>query len=126
MKKFFARTLAAFVICTLAGASALADNKKDQIRVTEEFQLNGASVEKGTYEVSFDEKAGEISLKRHGKVIARSKARAERSESKSKYTTFTVGEAGGGRVLRSVKFAGDKQTVVVGEGGGAATAGTQQ
>ena len=126
MKKFFARTVTAFAICTLAGTVALADNQKDQIRVTEEFQLNGASVEKGTYEVSFDEKAGEISLKRRGKVIARSKARAERTESKSKYTTFTVGEAGGARVLRSVTFAGNKQTVVIGEGGGATTAGTQQ
>lgn len=126
MKKFFARTLTAFVICTLAGAVALADNKKDQIKVTEEFQLNGAAVEKGTYEVSFDEKAGEISLKRRGKVIARSKARVEQTESKSKYTTFTVGEAGGGRVLRSVTFAGNRQTVVVGEGGGATTASPQQ
>ena len=125
MKKFFARTFTAFVICALAGAIALADSKKDQIKVTEDFQLNGASVEKGTYEVSFDEKAGEISLKRRGKVVAKSKARAEQSESKSKYTTFSVGETGGSRVLRSVTFAGSKQTVIVGEGG-MTTGGTQQ
>lgn len=125
MKKFFARTVAALVICALSGALALADGKKDQIKVMEGFQLNGATVEKGTYEVSFDEKAGEISLKRKGKVVAKSKARAEQSDSKSKYTTFTVGEAGGGRVLRSVTFSGDRRTVVIGEGG-AAAAGTQQ
>lgn len=125
MKKFLARTLAAFVIATLAGAVALADNKSSKIRVTEDFQLNGTSVEKGSYDVSFDEAAGELSLKRGGKVVVRAKARAgEAAARSSKHTTFTVAEENGGRVLRSVTFAGDKQAIIVGGGAGASNAGT--
>jgi hypothetical protein len=122
MKKFFARAVAAAIVCTLTGAVALADGKSSKIKVSEDFQLNGTSVKKGTYEVSFDEQTGELSLKRDRKVVAKAKARAEQTGTKSRNTTFTIGDENGGRVLRSVTFSGDKQTVIVGEGG-AATAG---
>jgi len=124
MKKFFARAVAAAAVCALAATSAFADGKSGRIKITEDFQLDGAAVKKGTYEVSFDEQAGELSLKRGGKVVAKAKARAEQIGSKSRNTTFTIGEEGGGRVLRSVTFEGDRETVVVGAGGGATTAGS--
>jgi hypothetical protein len=123
MKKFFAHTVTAFVICALAGVVALADNKSSRISVTEDFQLDGTSVEKGSYDVSYNEESGELSLKRGGKVVAKAKAHAAATTTKSKHTTFTIGEENGSRVLRSVTFAGDRQAIVVGTGG-ASNAGT--
>ena len=123
MKKFFARAVAAALVCALCGAVALADGKSGRIKVTEDFQLDGTAVKKGTYQVSFDEQTGELSLKRGGKVVAKAKARVEQTGSKSRNTTFTIGDENGGRALRSVTFEGDRQTVIVGAGG-AAAAGT--
>jgi hypothetical protein len=125
MKKGIGRTFVAVLVLALACVSALASGKGDRISVQETFQLNGTTIERGSYDVSFDAEAGELSIKKNGKVIAKSKARAEQSESKSRDTTFTTKTDNGSRVLSSVRFAGDRQTILVGAAGGAVTGSAQ-
>ena len=125
MRNLIARTVITLAVFALAGVGALAGGKKDRVDFRQDFEVNGTTVEKGSYDVSFDKEAGELSIIKGGKVIAKSKARAEQSESKNKYTAVRVSTESGRGVLRSISIAGDRQTVVLGEGGGASAGGTQ-
>lgn len=126
MRKQIVRVVTCVVVFALASVSVLASVKSEEINFQESFQLNGTKIEKGTYKVSYDEKSGELTVaSRSGKVIARAKARIEQIEKKSTHTTFSTGTENGAQALRSVSFAGERQRVVVGDGGASATAGGQ-
>ena len=127
MRKQIVRVVTGVFILALACSAALANGKSEQVKFYEDFQLNGTKLEKGTYKVTYDAKSGELSVAElGGKVIARAKARTEQSEKKNRYTTFTTGAENGAQLLRSVSFAGERQKVVVGEGGGAAATSPAQ
>ncbi|HVG31105.1 MAG TPA: hypothetical protein VM864_15450 [Pyrinomonadaceae bacterium] len=127
MRKQIVRVVTGVFILALACTAALASGKSEQLNFHEDFQLNGTKIEKGTYKVSYDAKSGELSVAdKEGKVVARAKARAEQSEKKNRYTTFTTGTENGAKLLRSVSFAGERQSIVVGEGGGPAATSPAQ
>jgi hypothetical protein len=117
MRKYVTKIVAVFAILALSGLSALADTKSDRITFDENFKIDGTTVKKGTYKVSFDEATGELTIKKNDKVIAKTTARVEKAEVKADGTKFSMVMENGGFVLRSVTFGGDDHTVVVGSGG---------
>ncbi|MDQ3908335.1 MAG: hypothetical protein M3268_08310 [Acidobacteriota bacterium] len=126
MRRQIVRVVTCVVVFALASVSVLANVKSEEINFQEGFQLNGTKIEKGTYKVAYDEKSGELTVAdKGGKVIARAKARVEQIEKKSARTSFTTGTENGAQALRSVSFAGERQRIVVGDGGASATAGGQ-
>jgi hypothetical protein len=123
MRKQIVRVVTGVFILALASAAAMANGKSEQINFQQGFQLNGTQIEKGTYKVTYDAKSGELSVAdKNGKVVAHAKARTEQSEKKNTYTTFTTGAQNGAQSLRSVSFAGERQKIVIGEGGASSTA----
>jgi hypothetical protein len=123
MRKYITRIALVFAVCALAGTSALADGKTDRINFDESFQLNGTTIKKGTYKVSFDEATGKLSIKKGEKVIAETTAHAEKADGKSDNTKFSMATENGNKVLRSVTFSGDDRVIVV--GAGASSTGTK-
>jgi hypothetical protein len=123
MKKYMTRIALVFAVCALVGTTALADGKADRINFDEGFQLNGTTIKKGTYKVSFDEATGKLSIKKDDKVIAETSAHVEKADGKSDHTKFSMATENGNKVLRSVTFSGDDRVVVV--GAGASSAGTE-
>jgi len=126
MKKLIARTVITLAVLSLASAGALAGGKKGSIKLREDVQIGGVTVEAGSYDVVFDKESGELSIMKGRKVVAKTKAHTEQAASKARTTTFTVAGEKDSRVLRSLTFGGDRQVIVLGEtGGGAVTGGTQ-
>ena len=123
MRKYVAKIVAAFAILALSGVSALADTRSDRIKFDESFQIDGTTVKKGEYKVSFNEETGELVIKKNDKVIAKTTARAEKNEEKAGRTKFSMATENGNLMLRSVTFSGDDHTVVIGAGGGSTTGG---
>lgn len=122
MSRFFSRALAIMIISALAGLTAFAAGRTDHITFTDNFQLGGTAVKKGTYRVSFDEATGELSIAKGDKVIAKTKAHAEPLKEASSHTKFSMTTENGVQTLHSVTYSGDDHTVVVGEGGATSTA----
>jgi hypothetical protein len=124
MRKYVAKIIMVFAVCALTGITALAANKADRITFDEGFQLNGTTIKKGTYKVSFDETTGELSIKKDEKLIAKTVAHAEKADGKSSNTKFSMATENGNKVLRSVTFSGDDHVIVVGAATGASSTGT--
>ena len=124
MGRYISKTLAILIISALAGLTAFASTKADNFTFDESFQFAGTTVKKGTYRVVFDETAGELSIKKGDKVIAKAKAHPEPLGEESNYTKFSMVSENGAQVLRSVTYSGDNRVIVVGEG--AATTGTSK
>ncbi|MCA1817736.1 MAG: hypothetical protein LC746_15340 [Acidobacteria bacterium] len=116
MSRFISRALAIMIISALAGLTAFAAGKSERINFSDDFQLGGTAVKKGTYKVTFDEATGELSIAKGDKVIAKAKAHAEPLKEASAHTKFSMTTENGVQVLHSVTYSGDDQTIVVGEG----------
>jgi hypothetical protein len=125
MRKYIGKIVVVFAICALTGISALADNRSDRITFDESFQLNGTTIKKGTYKVTFDETTGELAIKKDEKVIAKANAHAEKGDGKSDNTKFSMATENGNKVLRSVTYSGDNRVIVVGAASGSTSTGTR-
>jgi hypothetical protein len=124
MKKNLQRIAFALVaLCTLLNASsALAGGKnRQQITFSTDVLVGDTLVKKGTYEVSFDEQASVLTIKRGGEVVAKTSARLEdvKSKAKSSFVYRTWKNEKSDEVLSRVRF-GDG-AAVIGKDNAAAT-----
>ncbi len=106
----------ALAVCTLLGTSALAGAKSRNVNFAEDVTVGDTLVERGNYEVSFDDKAQELTISRGGKVIAKATASLGEMKSTGKYRTAytTLKDSSGARLLSSVDL-GSKYAIVSGE-----------
>jgi hypothetical protein len=125
MSKYVTKIVAVFAILALSGISALADTRSDRITFDEGFQIDGTTVKKGEYRVSFDEETGELTIKKNDKLVAKTTARAEKSEGRADRTKFSMATENGNKMLRSVTFSGDDHVVVIGATGSSTTGVTK-
>jgi hypothetical protein len=127
MKLGLIRTTIALALCTLLGGAALANVKSKNVRLDDEVSVAGTVLKKGTYKVSFDDQTNELTIKRNGKLVVKTNAQLEEHKNTGSvapdYKT-RAGDAGSAAMLTSINLGG--AYAVIGNSGGAATAGAQQ
>jgi hypothetical protein len=117
MKSVINRILVAFLLVTLAGTAAFAKTKMGRVSFTSDIKVNGTLVKKGDYDVTFDEKSGELSFEKNGKVIAKTAATLEQRYRKAAGTEFETKQAEMGIDLVALTFGGSDQKVVLTQAG---------
>jgi predicted outer membrane repeat protein len=115
MRKYVNRFVVLLVVCALSSIMALAAGKSRSVTFLTDVMLNGTVIKKGTYQVAFDEKTGELTISNRKKVIAKGNARLEKFNG----TPGTVYVTGSKNELASIVFSNNQATL--GGGGGSST-----
>ena len=116
MKKVITRMMIALALCALVSALALANDKTEMVTIPQDVQINGTLVKRGQYKLKFDEQTGELLLLKGKKVVARTTARLEPRDEKAQRTEFGMLQQGEAKVLRSITFRGERESLVMHEG----------
>jgi hypothetical protein len=114
MKSLFNRIAMALLISSLAGVSVFAKTKTETVRFPTNIKVNGTLINKGVYDLKYDDKTGELTIVKGGKVIARATASVEKRDSKASQFEFRSSGTGDDTQLTVVTFAGADHNVVVG------------
>jgi hypothetical protein len=119
--------IVSLLLCLGLMATALANekNRRKTIHLAEDVLINDTLVRKGTYEVRFDARAGEVSFLKDGDVVMKTKATVELRETKAPYNSASFTTTEKGRALTSLTFQGDRRVVMPGEGNSKSAAGEQ-
>ena len=113
MKLIVNRVVVAFLLVTLAGAAAFAKTNMGRVSFSSDIRVNGTLVKKGEYDVRFDEKTGELSVEKDGKVVAKTAARLEKRYRKAAGTEVQTILEGINQRLVGIAFRGSDQNLVV-------------
>jgi hypothetical protein len=113
MKSLFTRITMALLITSLAGVSIFAKSKKETVNFPMDIKVNGTLLNKGVYDVKFDEKTGELSIMKNDKVIARATASTEKRDAKARRFAFKYTGTGDDAQLTGVTFAGADHDLVI-------------
>ena len=116
MKSFVKYSTLVLALCALTSLSVSAAKvRKVTVTFPENITVNGPVVKAGTYRLHFDEQSGELTINKNGDVVATTKARLEKRESKAKQTAVTTHEEGNTTELVSIAVSGEDQNLVVGD-----------
>ncbi len=116
MKSFLKYSTLVVALCALTSLPVSAAKvRKVTVTFPENITVNGTVVKAGTYRLQFDEESGELKIEKNGDVVATTKARLEKRESKAKQTAVTTHEQGDTTELVSIAVNGEDQNLVVGE-----------
>lgn len=113
MKFIIKRGMVAFLLVTFAGTAAFAKSNMGTVSLPSNTKVNGTLVKKGNYDVRFDEKTGELSVEKNGKVIAKTAARFEKRYNKAAGTEVQTSLEGMDQRLVAITFSGSDQNIVV-------------
>ncbi len=113
MKSFLHSIAIALLITSLATITAFAKTNKKTVSFDTAMKLNGTLVNKGVYDLQFDDKTGELSIIKDHKVIAKATASAEKRDKKARQFYLRSAGAGADLQLTGVTFAGADHDVVV-------------
>lgn len=117
MRKYVNSFVVLLVVCALSSSMALAAGKSKKVTFMSDIKLNGTVIKKGTYQVTFDDKTGELIIARGKKVFAKGSARLEKFNGMPN-TVYVVGN---NNELASIIFSEDQVSLNSG-GGGSSTA----
>jgi hypothetical protein len=113
MKSILNRIAMALLITSLASVAAFAKTNKEKVKLDTNIKVNGTLVNKGVYDLKFDDKTGELSIVKDNKVIARATASAEKRERKARQFALRSAGTGADTQLISVTFAGADHDLVI-------------
>lgn len=113
MKSFLNRFAIALLIASLVSIAAFAKTNKKTVSFDTTMKLNGTVLNKGVYELKFDDKTGELSVLKDNRVIARATASAQKRERKARQFTLRSAGVGDELQLTGVTFAGADHDVIV-------------
>ena len=111
--KFFNRIAVTLLIASLASVAAFAKTRSEKVTFLNDIKVNGTLVKKGAYDLKFDDKTGEVSIVKNGKVMARANTTVEKRESKARKFEFKYTGQGENAELTQVAFAGADENVVL-------------
>jgi len=111
--KFFSRIAVVLLIVSLASIAAFAKTRSEKVTFLNDIKVNGTLVKKGVYDLKFDDKTGEVSIVKHGKVIARANTTVEKRESKARRFEWKYTNQGENAELIHVAFAGADENFVL-------------
>ena len=114
MKSTINRIAIALLITSIMSVAAFAKTKKETVTFINDIKVNGTVVAKGVYDLKYDDAAGEITIAKDGKVVARAAATVEKRDQKARQFQFRSVGSGDETQLIGVTFAGADHNVVVG------------
>lgn len=105
MKSIVNRMAVVLVIGALAAGLTLAKTTERDVTFKQAVTVNDTVVKKGTYQISFNEETGELTIKKGKKVIVTAQARLEQTQDRSTlYTRSVSNDPSKPPVLLSVSF----------------------
>ena len=113
MKNVLSRIAMALLIASLASVSVFPKTKRETVTFPTNIKVNGTVVNKGVYDLKFDDKTGELSIVKDNKVIARATASLEKRERKARQFFLRSAGSGDDIQLTGVTFAGANNDVVI-------------
>ena len=123
MKSIVNRVIVVLVVGALTSVVALAKVHKHSVTFENDTKVNGTVVEKGTYDLKFDDATGQLSIVKNGKTIAQAMTKLEpRSKKAADFQIRSIG-SGNDSQLVGVTFGGWDKDVVVANNG-ASTSGS--
>ena len=122
MKSIVNRMLVVMMVGALTGVVALAKVHKEKVTFENDIKVNGTLVKKGTYDVKFDDESGQLSLTKHGKVVAEAMARTEQRAKKAGDFQVRSTTSGNETLLVGVTFGGSDKDILIANNG-ASTSG---
>jgi len=118
MKRWSSRIVVTLLVVAMTGVMALAKSKKQTVTFPSNVKVNGTLIKQGTYDLKFDEQTNELSVLKNGKTIAKTPARVEKRDGKSKGLEIRTMGSGDDTQLIAVAFDGSSEKFVVNESGG--------
>ena len=113
MKYFLSRIAIALLITSLGSVTVLAKTKKERVNFPTNIKVNGTVVNKGVYDLKFDDKTGELTIAKANKVSARATASLEKREKKARQFEMRSFGRGDDAQLTRVTFSGADHDVVI-------------
>lgn len=113
MKTLLNRIALAILITSLASVAVFAKAKKETLTLTAPIKVNGTLVNKGVYDLKFDDKTGELSIEKNNKVIARAATSVAKRDQKANKFELRLSGSKDDRQLTGVTFAGTDQDIVI-------------
>jgi hypothetical protein len=111
--KFINRIAVALLIASLASVAAFGKTRSEKVTFLNDIKVNGTLVKKGAYDLKFDDKTGEVSVVKNGKVVARANSTMEKRQSKASRFEWKYTGQGENAELSHVAFAGAEENVVI-------------
>jgi hypothetical protein len=123
MKSIVNRILVVLMVGALTSVVALAKVHKHKVTFENDTKVNGTVVEKGTYDLRFDDETGQLSIVKNGKTVAQAMAKLEpRSKKAADFQIRSTGTGNESQLL-GVTFGGSDKDVVI-SNNGASTSGS--
>jgi hypothetical protein len=113
MKSSISRIAVVFLVTFLSVNTLFADTKSKTVQFPEDMKVNGTLVRKGTYEVKFDDKSGELSIMKNKKVIARASATLAKRDRSARQFVLRSSGSGDDLQLTGVTFMGSDHDVII-------------
>lgn len=111
--KFINRIAVVLLIASLASVAAFAKTHRQKVTFIDDIKVNGTLVRKGAYDLQFDDKTGEVTIVKNGKLIARANSTMESRPSKARRFELRYSGEGSTAELTHVAFSGSAQNVVL-------------
>jgi hypothetical protein len=113
MKANSNRVVMALLITSLMSVPVFAKAKKKTVKFEADIKVNGTLVNKGVYDVKFDDQTGELSVEKDNKVVARASTTVEKRANKARIFAFKSSGKGSDQQLIGVTFAGADHDIVI-------------
>lgn len=114
MKSLINRIAVAFLITSLASVSAFAKTKKETVSFPTDISVNGTVIKKGVYDVKYDDQAGELTIVKNNKVLAKAATSIAKRDRKAREFQLRSFASGAETQLIGVTFAGSDHNVLIG------------
>jgi len=113
MKTLIKQIAIAVVIASLGAVSAFAKTKKESITLSSNTNINGTVVKKGTYQLTFDDEKGELSILKGDKVVAQASTTTEKRDVKARHFELRLSGSGDQQQLTGIAFAGADRNILL-------------
>ena len=113
MKTILNRIALALLITSLASLSVFAKGKTETVNFPTDTKISGTLVKQGVYDLKFDEKTGELSIVKNGKVIARATTTSAKRDRKAQTLELKSTINGAETQLVSIAFGGSDENHVI-------------
>ena len=123
MKSIVNRVVVVLMVGALTSVVAFAKVHKHQVTFETDTKVNGTVVEKGTYDLKFDDENGQLSIVKNGKTIAQAMTKLEPRTKKAGDFQIRSTNSGNDSQLLGVTFGGWDKDVVIANNG-ASTSGS--
>lgn len=113
MKTILNRIALALLITSLASLSVFAKGKTETVNFPTDTKISGTLVKQGVYDLKFDEKTGELSIVKNGKVIASATTTSAKRDRKAQTLELRSTTNGDETQLVSIAFSGSDENHVI-------------